>query len=281
MTDQQQKPIVIIGATGKTGRRVASGLAARNIPLRTAARSTTPAFDWTQPDQWDQVLAGAGSAYITYHPDLALPQAEEAIRQLVDCARRQQVNHLVLLSGRGEEGAQRAEQVIIDSGLSWNVVRASWFMQNFSESFMAEGIMNGELILPAGDVREPFTDADDIAAVAIAALTRPELRNRVFEVTGPELLTFADCVAEISRQSGRPVRYTQVPLADWLQVLQQQGASGDLLWLLNELFSNVLDGRNASTAQGVRDALGRDATSFADYVSRTLAAEIWPQACHA
>ncbi len=281
MADQQQQPIVIIGATGKTGRRVASGLAARNIPLRAASRSAIPAFDWTQPDQWDQVLAGAGSAYITYHPDLALPQAAEAVRQLVDCARRQQVNHLVLLSGRGEEGAQRAEQVIIDSGLSWNIVRASWFMQNFSESFMAEGIMNGELILPAGDVREPFIDADDIAAVAIAALTRPELHNRVFEVTGPELLTFADCVADISRQSGRPIRYTQVPLADWLQALQQQGASADLLWLLNELFSNVLDGRNASTAQGVREALGRDATSFADYVSRTLAEEIWPQACHA
>ena len=118
------------------------------------------------------------------------------------------LEHIVLLSGRGEEGAERAEEILKASGLSWNIVRASWFCQNFSESFMLEGILEGELVLPAGDTVEPFIDADDIADVAVAALTEPRHRNKLFEVTGPRALTFAQCIQEMSEALGRPLKYT-------------------------------------------------------------------------
>jgi uncharacterized protein YbjT (DUF2867 family) len=185
------------------------------------------------------------------------------------------LKHMVLLSGRGEEGAQRAEQVLESSGMSWNIVRASWFCQNFSESFMLEGILAGELVLPAGDTVEPFVDADDIADVAVAALTEPSHRNKVFEVTGPRALTFAQCVSEISEALGRPLKYTCVPVDAYIDALREQGVPEDLQWLLRELFTVVFDGRNSNVMSGVEEALGRPATDFKTYVQRTIDSGVW------
>ena len=185
------------------------------------------------------------------------------------------LHHLVLLSGRGEQGAERAEQVLQSSGLDWNVVRASWFMQNFSESFMIEGILNGELMLPAGDIVEPFIDIDDIADVAVAALTRPALRNRLFEVSGPRALTFAQCAAEISQATGYSVSYTQISIDDFIQALRSQGAPEEMAWLMRELFTVVFDGRNSTPTQGVEEALGRPATDFSEFVRKVMATGAW------
>ena len=77
---------------------------------------------------------------------------------------------------------------------------------------MREGILAGELALPAGDTVEPFVDADDIADVAVAALTQPGFRDKLFELTGPRAVTFAQCVGEIAGALGRPVKYTHVPV---------------------------------------------------------------------
>ncbi|NNF05835.1 MAG: NmrA family NAD(P)-binding protein, partial [Candidatus Eisenbacteria bacterium] len=170
---------------------------------------------------------------------------------------------------------ERAEKILQTSGLSWNVVRASWFFQNFSEGFMVEGILEGELLLPVGDTVEPFIDADDIADVAVAALTKTELRNRLFEVTGPEALTFSQCTEIMSKALGRTVRYQQVPLEAFLGALKKQGLPEDVLWLMNELFTVVLDGRNSKVMNGVEEALGRSATKFETYVARTAASGVW------
>ena len=159
-------PILIIGKNGKTGSRVNARLQALGYATRPVSRSTTPSFDWEKPATWRRAIAGAAAAYVTYQPDLAMPGAEPAIRAFVRMAREVGLQHIVLLSGRGEAGAQRAEEVLKSSGVAWNIVRASWFSQNFSESFMLEGILAGELVLPAGDTLEPFIDADDIADVA-------------------------------------------------------------------------------------------------------------------
>ena len=266
----------VIGASGKTGQRVVQRLRAAGHNVRALSRSSSTAFDWHHPATWPDALQGVQSLYITYQPDLAVAQAEADIRQLVRAAEDCGVEHLVLLSGRGEDGAQRAEQVLISSNLQWNVVRASWFAQNFSESFMAEGIISGELCLPAGAVQEPFVDTDDIADVVVSALTQPTLRNRVFEVTGPQLLTFADCVAEIAQQTGRTIHYRTVPADLWLAALAQQQVPADIRDLLQELFTQVLDGRNSQLTNGIQQALGRQPTSFAEYVSKTLKAGLWP-----
>ncbi|MGO1074507.1 NAD(P)H-binding protein [Inquilinus sp. CA228] len=272
---QERKPVLVVGGTGKTGRRVAERLAARGVPVRIGSRSANPAFDWEDPSGWAAALDGVGAAYITYYPDLAAPGAPEAVRALVGQALAQDVRRLVLLSGRGEEEAQQAEQVLQESGADWTIVRASWFCQNFSEGVVRDGILAGEIALPAGDVGEPFVDADDIADVVVAALTEDGHVGQLYEVTGPRLLTFAEATAEIARASGRPVRYTWVPAEDFATMLAQQGTPADFTELLLYLLTTVLDGRNAYPTDGVQRALGRAPKDFADYARDAAASGAW------
>lgn len=268
-------PVAIIGNNGKTGARVQQRLKAMNIPTMGVSRSSTPAFDWTRPETWHDALAGARAVYVTYQPDLAVPHAAKDIQTLTEVARKAGVNHIVLLSGRGESGAQRAEKILKFSGIEWNVVRASWFMQNFSESFMLEGILAGELALPADRALEPFVDVDDIADVAVAMLTQPELRNRVVEVTGPRAITFAECVNIISQATNTRIQYQPITIEQFINVLQKENIPDDIQWLMRELFTQVLDGRNTPTTTGIADVLKRPACSFQEYVSRTYKTGIW------
>jgi uncharacterized protein YbjT (DUF2867 family) len=268
-------PILVIGKNGKTGSRVNQRLKALGYTTRAVSRSTSPSFDWEKPETWRSAIEGTGAAYVTYQPDLAMPRAEADITAFVEIAREAGLEHIVLLSGRGEAGAQRAEEIIKSSGIAWNIVRASWFFQNFSESFMLEGILAGELLLPAGDTIEPFIDADDIADVVVAALTQSKHRNKLFEVTGPRALTFADCMQEISTALGRSVKYTQVPVDAYIDALDEQGFPQEMQWLLRELFSVVLDGRNSHVMSGVAEALGRPATDIKAYLQKTIDAGVW------
>jgi len=271
----QDSPILIIGKTAKTGLRVDQRLRAQGYTTRAVSRSTSPAFDWEDPTTWRAALEGTESAYVTFYPDLAIPSAEQSIRRFVALAKDVGVRHLVLLSGRGEQGAERAEAVLTNSGLDWNVVRASWFMQNFSEGFMIEGILNGELMLPAGDISEPFIDVDDIADVAVATLIRPELRNRLFEVSGPRALTFAQCASEISEAVGYPVEFIPITVDEFIQAMRDRSLPEETLWLMRELFTVVLDGRNSNPARGVEEALGRPATDFSEYLPKVMATGAW------
>lgn len=271
----EKSPILIIGKNGKTGSRVNQRLQALGYQTRSVSRSTNPAFDWDNSETWPLAIKGTRAAYVTYQPDLAVPNAELTISKFVQVAAEHGLKHIVLLSGRGEDGAQRAEEILKVSGLSWNIVRASWFFQNFSESFMLEGIQAGELILPASDIVEPFVDADDIAEVAVTALTETGRRNRLYEVTGPRAMTFAQCIKYISKSLGRPIKYTSIPVDHYISALRDEGVSADLQWLLRELFSVVFDGRNSSVMTGVEEALGRPATDFEDYVEKVIDSGVW------
>ena len=271
----KKSPILIIGKNGKTGMRVNQRLQALGYATRPVSRSTIPSFDWENPETWRSAIEGTTTAYVTYQPDLAVPSATSTIKEFVRVAAEAGLKHIVLLSGRGEEGAVRAEEVLKSSGIAWNIVRASWFCQNFSESFMLEGILAGNLVLPAGDTVEPFIDVDDIADVAVAALTEPSHRNKLFEVTGPRALTFAQCIQEISEALGRPVKFTSVPVDAYINALNEQGVPQDLQWLLRELFTVVLDGRNCDVMPGVEQALGRPATDFKSYVQKTIESGVW------
>lgn len=268
-------PILIIGKNGKTGSRVNLRLSTLGYATRPVSRSTTPSFDWENSATWPSVINGTRSAYVTYQPDLAVPNAEASIKEFVKAAAENGLEHIVLLSGRGENGAERAEEVLKASGLSWNIVRCSWFCQNFSESFMLEGILAGDLVLPASDTVEPFVDADDIADAAVAALTEPGHRNRLYELTGPRALTFAQCIKEISDALDRPVKYTAVPIDEYISALGEQGAPTELQWLIRELFTVVLDGRNSKVMPGVEEALNRPPTDFSTYVQKTIETGVW------
>lgn len=271
----KNEPILVIGSSGKTGSRVVQRLQNLGLSTRGVSRSTHPAFSWIDPDTWREALSGVQSAYVTFFPDLAIPASEQIIGDFVDVAKECGLKHLVLLSGRGEKGAEVAENTVIDSGLTWNVVRANWFMQNFSEGFMIEGVLNRELMLPAADVAEPFVDVDDIADVAVATLTQPRLHNRLFEVSGPRALTFAQCAAEISEATGYNVKFTQITIGDFLDDLKKQGQPNEVLWLMKELFTVVFDGRNSVPTHGVEEALDRPATDFKQYLEKVMASGAW------
>ncbi|MEZ5979646.1 MAG: NAD(P)H-binding protein [Planctomycetota bacterium] len=272
---QHHLPTLVIASTGKTGRRVADRLEARGLPVRRGSRSGATRFDWDDRSTWAEALRGVDKVYVVYSPDLAVPQAPEAIEAFTEAARRAGVRRLVLLSGRGEEEAQRCERIVERSGLEWTVVRASWFAQNFDEGAFAELVRAGEVALPAGDVLEPFVDLDDVADVAVAALVEDRLVGEVVEVTGPRLMTFADAVREIAEAAGREVRYVRIPREAFTAGLAEAGLPTDQVELLDYLFTTVLDGRNASRTHGVERALGRPPRDFRDFARDAAARGAW------
>ncbi len=274
--NSSSEPLVLVtGGTGKTGRRVATRLNERGIASRIASRSADVALDWNDASTWEPALDGVTSVYLAYSPDLAIPGATDTIRAFVDAARAHGVEQIVLLSGRGEEEAQACEQIVAGSGLRWTVVRASWFAQNFSEGEFIHMIMNDAITLPARDIPEPWIDINDIADVAVAALTEPGHNGEIYEVTGPQALTMTEIADMISEASGRPIAYVDVPHDGFVAGLKEAGLPDDLVWLLGYLFDTVLDGRNSKVSDGVERALGRAPQSFRDFAQRIAARGTW------
>jgi uncharacterized protein YbjT (DUF2867 family) len=273
--ERQMEPILVVGGTGKTGGRVVERLRARGLPVRVGSRSGTPPFDWDDQASWAPALQDVASVYVSYYPDLAVPGAAAAVGSLAELAVASGARRVVLLSGRGEEEAQRAEQAVRDSGADWTVVRCSWFAQNFSESFMLDPVLAGEVALPAGTVGEPFVDVDDVADVAVATLTEDGHVGQLYELTGPRLLTFAEAVAEIGKAAGRPIEYVPITAEQFSAALTAEQVPGDYVWLLTYLFTEVLDGRNASLTDGVQRALGRAPRDFSDYARHAAATGVW------
>ena len=274
MTHNSNDNILVLGATGKTGRRVAARLEAKGRRVRRASRSGTTPFDWEDPTTWQPVVEGVQAAYISFYPDLAVPGAPEAVRAFADLAIASGVEKLVLLSGRGEVEAQRAEEALFDTGADVTVVRCAWFMQNFSEDFLHSAVLNGQLILPGGDAREPFVDADDIADVACAALTEDGHKGELYELTSPTLYTLDDIAAELSRATGRTVTYVPVTVDEYAAAAANHGVPAELVGFLTYLFGEVF-GNNAYTTDGVERALGRPPRDFATFAASAAAASAW------
>jgi uncharacterized protein YbjT (DUF2867 family) len=268
-------PTLVLGGTGKTGRRVADRLRAAGVPVRPVGRTTTIPFDWADRSTWDAAITGAKHAYLAYSPDLAVPGAVDEVREITDRLVTAGVERIVLLSGRGEPEAVEAEQVVIASGVEWTIVRCSWFFQNFTESYLRDPLVEGALSLPAGFVSEPFVDAEDIADVAAAALVDPRHSGELYELTGPELLTFQQVVDTVAQHTGRAIEYVPIPASDYSQAALADGVPAEVVALLDYLFRVVLDGRNESLTDGVQRALGREPGSFEAFARRSAAAGLW------
>lgn len=271
------KPILVIGATGKTGRRVAARLTAKGIPVKAASRNGQTHFEWNDKSTWLPALEGAGAAYITYYPDLAFPGAAETVEDFAKLAVANGVKRLVLLSGRSEEEAQLAEKKVKESGADYTLVRCAFFNQNFSELF-AETVQQGVLAMPGGDTVEPFLDAEDIADVVTAALTDDKHSGELYELTGPRLMTLAEAAAAISEAMGRPLQYIPVTAAEYAEDLIASGLPAEVATPVAGLFAEVLDGRNSYLTDGVERALGRKPHDFADWARETAATGVWDRA---
>jgi uncharacterized protein YbjT (DUF2867 family) len=275
MTMTDKRPILVVGGTGKTGRRVAERLLAKGIEVRIGSRTAEPSFDWQDRSGWAKALDGVSAAYVSYFPDIAVPGAPEDVRAFSELAVAMGVTRLVLLSGRGEPEAQHAEDMLKASGATWTILQCSWFGQNFSEGFLFDMVNAGDVALPAGDVREPFIDADDIADAAVIALTEPGHEHRIYEMTGPRLMTFREAVSEIGAAAGRDIRYTEMTPAAFEESLVTGGVPEDYRSLVMMLFTEVLDGRNESVTTGAQDILGRASRDFADFARGAAAAGSW------
>lgn len=274
-TNESHEVTLVLGATGKTGRRVLERLKEQGISTRAGSRSSDPSFDWNDQATWDPVLDGVTAVYISYAPDLAIPGATDSVRAFVDRSVARGVRRLVLLSGRGEAEAQACERIVQATDIEWTIVRSSWFMQNFSEGEFLQMVLGGTIALPAADVAEPFIDVNDIADVATAALTEDGHAHEIYEVTGPRLLTFSEVAEEISEAAGRSVQFERIPSEAFAEGIAEAGVTEDVAWLLNYLFDTVLDGRNAYVGDGVKRALGREAADFTAFAGRIAARGVW------
>ncbi len=268
--------ILVIGGTGKTGRKVVQKLEKLGHSVRIGSRSATPGFDWQNPETWAVALQGMEKVYITFQPDLAVPGALQAIEGLVAQAQKSNIKKLVLLSGKGEREAELCEQIVIHSGIDYTIVRASWFNQNFSESFFLEPILAGQVALPQPEAKVPYVDTDDIADVAVAALLNNEHNGKIYQLTGTRTLTFEDVVNEIAQATNREITFIPVTLEAYSQVMKQHNVPDDVVWLINYLFTEVLgDERNSEITNDIEKVLGRKPKDFSQYVTETAATGVW------
>ncbi|MET4004371.1 uncharacterized protein YbjT (DUF2867 family) [Arthrobacter sp. UYCu511] len=267
--------VLVLGGTGRTGGRIVRYLHERGIQTRVASRQGNPPFIWEDRSTWKDALLGVSAAYICYSPDLAFPGVSELIGEFAEQARNSGVNRLVLLSGRGEEGALASERAVQESAAEWTIIRSAWFAQNFSEHFLLGPVLRGRLILPAGDVLEPFIDIDDLAEIASKALIEQGHAGTVYEVTGPRLLSMYDVAAEISAASGRHIDYSPSTAEEFVTDLAQDGIAHEDAQPLAELFESILDGRNASLTDDLESALGQPGTDFTEYARRVAAHGTW------
>ncbi|MFJ8590933.1 NmrA family transcriptional regulator [Streptomyces sp. NPDC093598] len=267
--------VVVTGASGRTGSRVARAAEAAGLTVRAASRAT--GFDWWDGSTWADALRGADAAYLVHPSDVGAPGAAEAVGALAREAVRLGVRRLVLLSARGEDQALPTEEALHASGADWTVVRAAWFAQNFSEGpLVAELRESGELVFPADEVREPFLDVRDIADVVVTALRSGDRYvGQTLALSGARLLTFGEAVAEIAGATGRPLTYRAVSARDYEEVLVDFGMPPEEAAGLRAIFDTLLDGRNAHLSDGVREVLGRAPRDFGDFVREEAAAGTW------
>jgi uncharacterized protein YbjT (DUF2867 family) len=267
--------VVVTGASGRTGSRVARSARAAGLTVRAASRAR--GFDWQDRSTWAGVLRGADAAYLVHPSDIGAPGAAEAVGALSREAVGAGVRRLVLLSSRGQDRARDAEEALHASGADWTVVRAAWFAQNFSEGPLVEELrLSGELVFPAGEVREPFVDVRDIGDVVVAALSAGDRYvGQTVTVSGPRLLTFGEAVAEIAKETGRALTYRAVSPREYGENLLGFGVPADEVEALIEAFTQLLDGRNAHLSDGVQQVLGREPRDFTDFAREAAAAETW------
>ena len=266
--------ILILGGTGKTGRRVARRLDAAGRPVRTASRTGGDVrVDLDDPATWGPALDGVTAAY------LVEPGHRGRLSGFVAEAVAAGVRRLVLLSAPGADDSGHPhpadERAVRGSGVDWTILRPTWFAQNFSESFWRPGILAGTLALPTGDGLVPFVDAEDIAEVAVGALTDDRHRGRVYELTGPRAIGFAAAAGVIGTATGRSIRYVDVDPDVFVERQVAAGVPAEVARGLSGLLAVVRDGSGAALADGVERALGRPARSFEDYVAGAAAAGAW------
>ncbi|PCG84863.1 NAD(P)-dependent oxidoreductase [Streptomyces sp. WZ.A104] len=282
-TSETQGPVLVVGGTGKTGRRVVARLRERGVETRAASRSGDTPFDWQDRATWQAALAGAAAVYIV--PQDASPSPTPAF---VEQAVASGVRRIVLLSARGtgtpgyfgpghDDGGPHGEgeRAVRASGVPWTILRPGWFAQNFNEGAFLGGVRGGTLALPTGDGRAAFVDADDIADVAVAALTEDGHTGEVYELSGRRALSIAEALDEIAKETGVRATHVTIDESTFRDGLLSQGVPEAEAELWTVVLRPIAASREAPVLDGVRRALGREPRDFTDFVRDAAAKGSW------
>ena len=270
--------IAVIGGNGKTGRRVVQNLENLNQNVFVPSRKGSIKFDWEDRSTYATALEGMDRAYIVYYPDLAVPGAKEDIKAFTDAALEAGLEKVVLLSGKGEVEAERCEEIVAQSGLNYTLVRASWFNQNFTESFLLDPILAGHVALPMPEAEIPFVDAQDIADVVTKVLLEDSFNGKTFEITGPRKLRFRDVVEEVSLATGRVINYEPISIEAYREAMKNAGLPDGYVWLFSYLFQEVLgNAENQTVSNDIETVLGRKARDFSEFAEEMAQTGIWNQ----
>jgi uncharacterized protein YbjT (DUF2867 family) len=270
---------LILGGTGKVGRRLTSALIEAGHNPRPASRHTAVRFDWADESTWPTALAGTDGLFIV-GPGSATDWSPRLSRLLV-AAKTAGARHAVLLSARAVEflpggAVDRAEQALRDGPLPWTILRPAHFAQNFTEAMFAP--RDGLIAAPAGTGREPFIDAADIADVAAAVLGRDRYHGTTLDLSGPVAVGFAEAAAALAEAAGMPVRYEDDSDDDHVQRLRAAGTpEGYIEWRM-AMLGGIRRGDDAYLSDGVQQVLGRPATSLTAWAAREVPAAAWAPA---
>ena len=256
--------ILVLGGTGKVGRRLARNLQEGGYPVRAASRTGEVRFDWGQPSTWDTVLQGSTKVFAMAPNRVPNPAFVERAVALG-------VEHIVLLSSMGieEVGDERlmaAEQAVETSGAAWTILRPASFNQNFDEGFFRQAIAAGELVMPLGDLKQAFVDVDDIAAVAAVVLTIAGHTGRRYEVTGPRSLGYAEALDIIAGHVGHPVHYLDTD-EDYFAAQEALGRSRAEAEPAVATFRTLRGAGDHVPTDTVEQVTGKKARTFEDYAA--------------
>jgi uncharacterized protein YbjT (DUF2867 family) len=274
--------ILVIGATGTTGREVVRELVAAGAPVRAFVRAAPKAQalremgievaigDLDQPETLTPALAGVDRLFLLTAPD---PKQVEQQGRAVEEAQRAGVRHIVKLSALGADADSsvslarwhaQTEQQIEDSGVDYTHLRPHYFMQN-TFGFAASIASEGRFYAPMRDGRISMVDCRDVGAVAARVLTEAGHEGRIYEITGPEEISFHDVAAHIAASTGKSVTYVDVPPSEAEKAMVSSGMPDWLADALNGLFAIFAAGHASSTTSVVPDVTGQPARSFAQF----------------
>ncbi|AFC31400.1 YesF [Paenibacillus mucilaginosus 3016] len=272
--------ILVTGAAGKTGSRTASRLREMGYPVRTAGRNRAAAaghegehvvFDWNEESTHEAALEGVSAVYLV-GPLMVMEPAKIMI-PFLEKAWKAGVRRAVLLSSASvPEGGPvfgEVHRYLREQAPEWAVLQPSYFMQNFTEGPHGAAVrQGGDLVTAAGEGRVAFVNADDIAEVAVRALTDSVPHNTAHVITGPEALTYGEAAEILSRTAGREVRHVSVSPRELQQQWMALGMPEDYAAFMAGLDEGIRDrGTESRVTDTVERITGRRPVSLAEFLS--------------
>lgn len=275
-------PILVTGPTGNVGRTVAAALATAGVDVRRGVRpgqsapfadGSATAFDFLRPQTWPGAFDGVRSMFLVRPP--ALGNVRRDLLPALDAARAAGVRHVVFLSLQGAEKNKVVPHATVESwlrgsGLDWTFVRASFFDQNLTTTHVSDIRDRSEIMVPAGRGATAFVDAEDVGAVAAAALLDPAAhRNRAWTVTGSQALTYAEVADILTQELGRPIRYARPGVVRYVRHARRAlGMAPSMALITSAIYTTARLGLAAGLTDDVRTVLGREPIEFATFAHR-------------